>query len=184
MDEKESLHSDDIFKEIFADLLKSGKNVRLRALGWSMHPTIKNGEYVIIKGIDYKDAKIGDIIASQNIRDKKIVIHRLVQKQNHNNLTFLETKGDSGFGKGTDTPMNPSEYIFGKVISIEKNNKIVNLESGINQLSNYLIARFSLNLPWLLIIRKKFIRGLEIPHLIPLKLYENFLRLVNRLKKY
>ena len=183
MQDNDILHSNDVFKEIFADLLKSGKNVRLRALGWSMHPTIKNGEYVIIKTIDYRDTKIGDIIASQNIHDKKIIIHRLVRKQNHNNSTFLATKGDNGFGKGTDTPMNPGEYIFGKVISIEKNNKVVNLESGINQLSNYLIARVSLNLPWLLIIRKKFIRGLEIPHLIPLKLYENFFRLVNRLKK-
>lgn len=183
MDNNDTLHSNDIFKEIFADLLKSGNNVRLRALGWSMHPTIKNGEYVVIKTIDYKDTRVGDIIACQNIKDKKIVIHRLIKKLNSKNPLILITKGDSNFSRSTDSPINAEDYVLGKVISIEKANKIINLENSLSWLSNYLIVWLSLYLPWVLFIRRKFIRAIESPQLIPIKLYQRSIRLLNRFKK-
>ena len=183
MQEIETTHSEEIFKEMFADLLKSGKDIRLKALGWSMHPTIKNGEYVVIKAIACRDTKIGDIIVCQNINNKKIVIHRLVKKLNSRNSPILITKGDNNFSRSTDSPIDPDEFVLGKVISIEKPNKIINLENSLSWLSNYLIVWLSLYLPWVLLIRRKFIRALEIPHLIPLKLYQNFIRVIKRLKR-
>ena len=102
---------------------------------------------------------------------------------NSKNPLILITKGDSNFSRSTDSPINAEDYVLGKVISIEKANKIINLENSLSWLSNYLIVWLSLYLPWVLLIRRKFIRALEIPHLIPLKLYQSFVRIVNRLKR-
>ncbi|MFH1202024.1 MAG: signal peptidase I [Candidatus Omnitrophota bacterium] len=176
IDDKDTAHCEEIFREVFSDLLKSGVNVRLKALGWSMHPTIKNGEYVIIKAIDYKDTKIGDIIACQNISNKKMIIHRLVKKINHNESFVLFTKGDNNLGRTTDSPIESKDYILGKVIRIENDGKIIDLEDGLGRFNNYLISLFSLYAPWFLIIRRYLIRAIEAPEIIPIKLYNLFKR--------
>ena len=58
----------EVFLDIATDLLSRGYRVRFRAAGYSMHPTIRNGEVVIVEPAAAADLKKGDISLYQGGR--------------------------------------------------------------------------------------------------------------------
>lgn len=54
--------SHDVFVSMSTELLKRGHMVRFRAPGWSMHPTIRNGEAVTVVPITPLEVRRGDIV--------------------------------------------------------------------------------------------------------------------------
>ena len=63
----------------------------------SMLPSISKGDAVIIRKLEgYRELKVGDIIAYDNTKNGKIIIHRIVEvKKDDNGANIYVTKGDA-----------------------------------------------------------------------------------------
>lgn len=61
----------------------------------SMNPTIHKGDAVILKKVDAKTLKQGDIIAFQNTENKRLIVHRIDSITSSNDNTVYVTKGDA-----------------------------------------------------------------------------------------
>ncbi len=64
------------FSELAATLLREGHSIRFRAAGQSMHPTIRDGETIVVEPIDLRDIKRGDIVLYRDLRG--VIAHRVV----------------------------------------------------------------------------------------------------------
>ena len=68
-----------LFVEVSTDLLRRGQSVRFRAPGWSMHPSIKDGETITVEPVAPCDVKRGDIILYRS--QQGVIAHRVVKIQ-------------------------------------------------------------------------------------------------------
>jgi len=132
-----------LFTDVATGLLRQGLGVRFYAKGWSMYPTIKEGEVITVEPVEPSKVKRGDIILYQNL--KGLIAHRVVSiektsdesrglrtEQNMNFSTqpsslgphhFFFLRGD-GEDKGSET-IEPRQ-ILGKVVLIEGNRGAIN----------------------------------------------------------
>ena len=77
----------------------------------SMWPALKEGDLVLIKGVDRDELNVGDIIVYRNKENGTFTIHRV--KELHEN--DLITKGDANFNE--DSPV-AYEDVIGKNIRL------------------------------------------------------------------
>jgi len=119
-----------LFTDVCVGLLNQGKSVRFKANGWSMHPTICDGEMIHVEPVLPSQVRHGDIILYGSPRG--ITAHRVVHIQREmkpvvspQDHSFLfTTRGDSLMGE--DCPVM-SDQILGKVCSVERNGRAVAL---------------------------------------------------------
>jgi signal peptidase I len=123
-----NLGSTKAIREIFIAQLRKGNSIRMIIKGRSMHPFINRNDIVTVKPIKFDQAKIGDIIACTRSVEHSFTAHRLIRKRRDaQGREFLFTKGDVSIHG--DFPVYP-EDIYGKVITIERNGKSINLETS------------------------------------------------------
>jgi signal peptidase I len=104
-----------IIKEAGFTLLAEGKSIKVKAEGYSMFPSIRNGSIIYIEPITSGSPPYpGEIVAWK--RESGFVVHRLVRILKNKNQTLFITRGDSCSRE--DQPI-PSEYIAGRVVRIE-----------------------------------------------------------------
>jgi len=160
MGNKNNLNADILIKDLFTELLRRDTEMRFEARGWSMHPFIRDGDLITIEPIGYEQAEIGDILAYQNLKSKKITVHRLVKKNNDGQQPILITKGDANTKLIHDLPMCSCDYILAKVVTIERGGKIIKLKGKSYRLSAYLRAVLLLYCPWVIFVQRKCISAL------------------------
>lgn len=128
-----------LFLKLVGELLSVGNRVRFRANGKSMHPTIKDGEMVTVEPVEPSDVRQGDIILYRN--HQSLVAHRVVaiagargkgsalcpppSAFRPHSLFFL--RGDAL--PSYDNPVETSQ-ILGKVVSVERDGRSIELNSG------------------------------------------------------
>ena len=100
-------------KDLSQDLLINGYQVRIKASGLSMFPSIGTGDRITIS--PQKDVRIGDVIVFN--RGGQIVAHKLVKVFEKEGIRYYQTRGDSSFR--LDQPITAGE-ILGKVTGIER----------------------------------------------------------------
>lgn len=89
-------------------------------LGWqfntvmsgSMDPALKVGDVVAAQQVDPTDIEVGDIITYRSPQLGKVVVHRVVEKHEGNQLHF-RTKGDAN--DSPDPYLVPAENVLSKV---------------------------------------------------------------------
>lgn len=132
-----------LFTDVAAGLLRQGYRVRFSAKGWSMHPTIKEGEILTVEPVKPSQVHRGDIILYQNL--KGLIAHRVVAIEKRNDESqglgteqsmkfstqssllsphhFFFLRGDGG-DKNSE-PVEPDQ-ILGKVVLIQRNRGAIN----------------------------------------------------------
>jgi signal peptidase len=124
--------------ELSREILRRGKNLRIPIVGESMYPIFKRGDIIIIKPVKIEDLSVGDVVLYQS--GKRMVAHRLIKKCiNNGKMTFV-MKGDSF--PDFDPPVYP-EDVIGKVIAIEREERTLRLDRGLNKLMNIFCAKIS-----------------------------------------
>ncbi len=130
------------FLETSIELLREGHQVRFKAPGDSMYPTIYDGDLITVEPIEPSDAIVGDILLYGH--ENGVVAHRLMdiqapiekpseklrdssqasllpfQSSVLNSQPFFTLRGDAAIN--SDTPVS-SEQILGKIVSIERNGR-------------------------------------------------------------
>ena len=140
-------------RQLFINLLREGHVIRSLAVGASMSPSIKKGELLIVKPIALEEAEIGEIVAFRRDESQSVLTtHRVIQKGQERDQRYIITKGDRNPNR--DLPLVSSQEVLGKVTGIERNGQVISLESPLYRLRGYLIARLSLGL-WILGVLKR-----------------------------
>ena len=142
-------------RQLFIELLREGYIIRSWAVGESMSPCIKKGDPLVVKPIAFEEVRIGEIVAYRKEESHSVLTtHRVVQKGNHGDRPYLMTKGDRNLYR--DFPLSPQD-VLGKVVGIERKGQLISLETPFYRLRGYLMARLSLGL-WILGVLKRKIR--------------------------
>ena len=121
---------------LFEDLLGKGVLLRIRVTGRSMVPFLQGGEMLTIRKASASSLRKGDLVFFKN-RDGHPVIHRIVKKYTHNDVLTFQTRGDALIG--FDGPVR-EEHILGKVCSLERGRRHLNLEAAHWRCAHYLRA--------------------------------------------
>lgn len=124
--------NDDIDYTLIKKSLKQNK-LCFKALGSSMLPFVRNGDFVEIRSTDIDNISIGDIIFFE--KDKRFFLHRLLKKNENEYIT----KGDNM--PNFDIPIN-SNNILGKLTIIKRENRVIDPNSSLNKNLGKLIVIF------------------------------------------
>jgi signal peptidase I len=140
-------------RQLFINLLREGHVIRSLAVGASMSPSIKKGELLIVKPIALEEAEIGEIVAFRRDESQSVLTtHRVIQKGKERGRRYIITKGDQNPYR--DFPLVSPQEVLGKVTGIERNGQVISLETPFYRLRGYLLARLSLGL-WILGVLKR-----------------------------
>jgi Peptidase S24-like len=101
-----------------AEILRRRGNVRLRALGMSMLPTLWPGDLLTIQSTGCDDVAPGDIVLI--LRDHRFFVHRLVGWQSGPDCLLCITRGDAM--PEDDVPV-PACGLLGRVFHIRRGNR-------------------------------------------------------------
>jgi len=162
-DELASRNPQHLFIDVSTELLRQGQSVRFRAPGLSMHPTIKEGETITVAPVALFNIKRGDILLY--IVGRKIIAHRVVrikrEKSNsisHSlaNFAIQSTPDSSTHSKALnpqlvfilcgdasltcDDPVE-TQQILGKVVSVEKRGRSIDLYCRRAKMFHFVHAR-------------------------------------------
>ena len=108
--------SHDVFVSMNVDLLERGHQVHFRAPGWSMHPTIRDGEAITVAPVSPLELRRGDIVFYRC--NGNVFAHRVVgiEKQEEDASRFT-LRGDA---LGAPDESVASHQILGKVVSVQR----------------------------------------------------------------
>ncbi|OGW51563.1 MAG: hypothetical protein A2Y81_08965 [Nitrospirae bacterium RBG_13_43_8] len=133
---------EEIIKDMLFELFEKEKKGWFRVISGSMSPLVEINDRVLVK----KEREIGlrDIIlfGYQDV----LVTHRVVGRIYENGRLYLLQKGD----RGGSASKIPSESVLGRVVAIEKNGRLLRLDSGWGRMvntvlgiNNYMLYRVS-----------------------------------------
>jgi hypothetical protein len=116
-----ALHGGDRFTYVASDLLSRGHTIRFSAPGTSMSPTIHSGETIHVEPLSGK-VRRGDILLYR--WERGVRAHRVaaIETEEQGRLVFI-LGGDAG---GEDERV-PAESILGRVISLERDGRLIRL---------------------------------------------------------
>ena len=141
------------FRQLFINLLREGHVIRSLAVGASMSPSIKKGDLLVVKPLLLEEAEIGEIVAFRRDESQSVLTtHRVIQKGEERDQRYIITKGDRNPYR--DLPLVSSQELLGKVVGIERKGQVISLESPFYRVRGYLMARWSLGL-WILGVLKR-----------------------------
>jgi signal peptidase I len=114
------------FEDLSSEVLDSGKRLRFRAKGGSMHPFVRNGDLLLVEPVDGSAVKLGEV-AFYRTENGGIAAHRVVGRHRSDGREFLATKGDAV--RGTSHAV-PCSEVLGRVVAIERQGAEVRLDGG------------------------------------------------------
>ena len=142
-------------KEVVAHLLReeiaSGEEVSLKVSQGSMRPLINPGDRVVVKGCRAEDLVLGDIILYE--KEGTFYTHRFLYRRG---LSLL-TKGDNALF--LDASFS-KEQLLGKVITIKKKSRTIDLRKRFWRIINSVLAIFSLMEGLIFGVARQIKRGL------------------------
>ena len=127
---------DDI--EVIASALAGQGRISLRVRGSSMLPWVRPGDIAVIRRADAAHVRCGDVVLI--LRDKRLIVHRLVKKHGYFGVTKFLAKGDAHPG---DDGLIHGQQILGRVMKIYRGSRQIDLDEPRHLALGILIAQFS-----------------------------------------
>jgi signal peptidase I len=116
------------------EALSKGGLLRFAAVGCSMHPFIRSGEYVVAERARPEELHYGDIVILK-AADGGCLVHRIVAVRRAGACRSFTVKGDSlAMPDGEAGP----GAIVGRVVAVEKARRVMRIEKGIFRTVNVL----------------------------------------------
>ena len=135
-----------MFPELISEVLDRGHDVRFSAPGRSMYPTIKEDETITVQPVTPLAVQKGDIILYR--WEKGVIAHRIVgiEKTNGGASRFI-LRGDAS---GAQDEWVMPEQVMGKVVTVDRGRRCIDLCSTQFKIEHMLRAWASLLKWWLL----------------------------------
>jgi signal peptidase I len=113
-----------LFVQASTELLRHGKNIRFKAPGRSMHPSIKDGDIITVVPIRSLDVDTGDVIMYRSTHN--VIVHRVVRIKSNYGDPLLTLRADA-FGASDE--LVTARQILGKVVFVERNGRSIDIYS-------------------------------------------------------
>lgn len=149
--------SENNFIIVSKEILGQKKSFRFRAQGWSMNPSVKDGDYLTVYPFNQDALSVGDIV--YYLVDNRPVVHRIIRFFSQNGIKTAMIQGDSCYGQPDTIPVKD---ILGKVLLIERQGHMKRLDTTWHKILGHTIAAFSPCVSWampLLLRGKKMLLG-------------------------
>lgn len=112
------------FIHVLEELLSGGHPVRFRAPGWSMHPTIRNGDAITVVPLGQSPVRVGEVLLYR--RGLGAIAHRVIRVQSPRGRSVgLVLRGDAALS--SDRPIQLAQ-VLGRVMAIERDGRRVRLD--------------------------------------------------------
>lgn len=112
------------FIHVLEELLREGHPVRFRAPGWSMHPTIRNGEIITVAPLGRSPVRVGDVVLYR--RGRAAIAHRVIRVRSASGRSVgFVLQGDAA--PSCDRPIELAQ-VLGRVLAIERDGRRVRLD--------------------------------------------------------
>ena len=109
--------------KLVADALRSGQQVKIRALGVSMMPAIWPGDVLIVEPAAVESLRVGEIVVFE--RYGRIFAHRLISRGEYpEGEVALTVRGDRM--NTPDPEVSGNEYL-GRVVRLERAGRVVRI---------------------------------------------------------
>lgn len=132
------------------DNLAIGSRFKIKGVGLSMSPVILPGDILHLEVVSSHSLRLGEIAVFKH--KGKLIAHRVVDKDLKRKIII--EKGDKKF-----QPYEiPFESIIGKVVAIERNDRVKPQDGGSNRIINRIIAHFSYNKFKLIMLLSRLIK--------------------------
>jgi signal peptidase I len=112
------------------NVLQGGNMLRFRAMGGSMYPFVRNGDILEIEPLHGGQVRLFDIILYKT-GDQRLLAHRVVGINHQQKTPEIILQGDALLLK--DLPI-PTDQVLGRVIAIQRNGKIIRMDSSFQRL--------------------------------------------------
>lgn len=156
--------------------------VHIEIEGNSMFPTIKDGESVVAREIDYRQAEIGDILAYESPQNGRLIVHRLVKKVIRQGRVSFIAQGDANASYCNDVAFDPWQAQIKKVVAVVKEGVILDMDKGFSKWSGYFKALTLWYVPFLILPLRKIKKAIMYPAKIPHELAKNMSSVIARFK--
>ncbi len=107
------------FMRVLETLLSGGQPVRFRAPGWSMYPTIRDGDAITVVPLGPSPVRVGDVVLYR--KGPAAIAHRVIRVR----PAGFVMRGDAAHT--CDGPIEPAQ-VLGRVSAIERNGRTVHLD--------------------------------------------------------
>jgi hypothetical protein len=112
------------FIQMVEELLREGYAVRFHASGWSMYPTIRDGETITVAPLGGSPILTGDLLLYRSGRSA--VAHRVVRVASvSGGPTTLLLRGDAA--DSCDRPIDPGQ-VLGRLSGVERDGRTMPLD--------------------------------------------------------
>jgi len=128
-----------LMRELQEELFHREGEGWFKVISGSMYPLIRVNDRVLVKSLDIRELRAGDIILFKV--DDKCIAHRIIRILNRDGNPLFYQKGDANKYASLLSP----ETVMGKVTAVEKNGHILGLKSGRIRIINYLLAMKNCN---------------------------------------
>jgi hypothetical protein len=121
--------------DMLNEVIERDEDVPLKTFGLSMTPTIRDGEWVIVRRMRAEEVGLGDVVIYQagNI----FVAHRVIRKRARDGDIYFTVKGDAHLAAEGEITQ---EEIVAKVVALQKTDKRIDMDRPRWRLANRLIA--------------------------------------------
>ena len=127
------------FGELTEEVLSRGGSFCFRARGFSMVPFIRDRDILTIESIKASVLDMGDI-AFYRLAGDRLVAHRVVCREVLDGKEILTMRGDVPSGS-YDRVL--AEQVLGRVVSVQREEKLIRLDRGFRRLMALLLVRSS-----------------------------------------
>ena len=124
--------------DLVETLLDENHPLNFNMQGYSMFPTLQEGDRGIVEKWNPEDLVAGDIVVFK--ANNKLVAHRLIQITIRDGVRWFTAKGDKN--TFTDEPFTAESFV-GKMTSFQRNNRLRRLDSPGMKTQQYIALHFS-----------------------------------------
>ena len=155
-------------------LLENNNSISFSMKGFSMYPTLKEGDVGLVEKCSTEGLKTGDIVIFKS--GENLVCHRLIKIEYKNGSRIFTAKGDKN--TFVDKPFTAEKFV-GKLVSFQRNNKTINANDSKMKFRNFVSTHFSKVLIPCFNIKLQFVGYLKKAK-SELKLMQNNLKIVTK----
>jgi len=113
----------ELIKDMQKELFETEGKGWFRIISGSMSPLIEINDKVLVKKISHSEIKLGDVVLFR--QDGVFVTHRVIKLSKLNGRPMILQKGDAS----NHASWIPLDDVVGKVVTIEKEGKCIDLDS-------------------------------------------------------
>jgi hypothetical protein len=121
--------------DMLNEVIERDEDIPLKTFGLSMRPAIYGGEWVVVRRVDAKKIRLGDVVIYQ--AGNVFVAHRVIRKRVQDSKTYFTVKGDAHLAAEGEIA---EEEIVAKVVALQKTDKRIDMDRPRWRLANRAIA--------------------------------------------